>query len=243
MKRWTYRAEIAYDGAAFAAFAHVPGERTVWSTVRSALIRVVPGFGKMAAAGRTDKRVHAVGQVFSFIANAPVECAQIMDSLDAEAPGALAALDVRRVPDKFHAQFQACARRYVYLHPDDGTVDVGRVDAMLAALVGRRDFNAYARETPLGKKTEKTLIEARARAVAGESGPIVRFDIAGDAFLRRQVRVIVATALREAAAGADTDVLLRLAEGGDRRATALPAPSDGLYLVKVGYDAVVPRRG
>lgn len=242
MNRCTYRAEIAYDGTAFAGFAHVPGERTVWSVLREALVAILPGFGKLAAAGRTDRGVSATGQVISFVSRDPVECSVIMRTLDEAAPGALVALDVRRVAHKFHAQFSASARRYVYLCPDDGTVDVRRLDAMLRALVGRRDFNAFARETPLGKKTVKTLIEARARRAMGESGPVLRFDFAGDAFLRRQVRVLVATALREAHASDDERVLVRLAEAGDRRATALPAPPEGLHLVKVGYEPVVPKR-
>lgn len=242
MQRSTYRLEIAYEGAAFASFAPVPGERTVWGVLRAALVKVAPGFGKLAAAGRTDRGVSATGQVVSFISRDPVDCAAIARAVDEAAPGALAALDVRRVAHQFHAQFSASARRYVYLHPDDARVDVARIDAMLCALLGRRDFNALARETPPGKRTEKTLVEARARRVGGEAGPLIRFDVAGDAFLRRQVRVLVATAIREALAGADDGALLRLVETRDRRLTALPAPAEGLFLVRVGYEPVARRR-
>ncbi|KAG5594553.1 hypothetical protein H5410_035785 [Solanum commersonii] len=49
------------------------------------------------------------------------------------------------------------------------------------------------------------------------------------------VRVLVATAIREAAAGADDDALLKLMDATCRRATAPPAPPDGLCLVDVGY--------
>lgn len=50
------------------------------------------------------------------------------------------------------------------------------------------------------------------------------------------VRVLVATAIREAAAGAEEDALLNLMEGTSRRATAPPAPPEGLCLVDVGYE-------
>lgn len=49
------------------------------------------------------------------------------------------------------------------------------------------------------------------------------------------VRVLVATAIREAAAGADDDALLNLMDATCRRATAPPAPPEGLCLVDVGY--------
>lgn len=245
MKRCTYRLEVAYDGTRFPSFAPVPGERSVWTAVRDALISAVPGFSKFAAAGRTDKNVSAVGQIFSFISRDPVELENIRAAVDAAAPDALAVLDVRRVSDSFHAQFTACARRYTYFHPDDGTLDVARLDRMLCALLGRRDFNAYARETPFGKKTDKYLWDARARRIFDpeRSAPFIRFDLAGDAFLRRQVRVIVATALREASnPGAGDDILVELAEQRDRRSTALPAPAEGLFLMKVGYDPISKKR-
>lgn len=58
----------------------------------------------------------------------------------------------------------------------------------------------------------------------------------------QMVRVLVATAIREAAAGADDDdVLIKLMESTCRRATAPPAPPDGLCLVDVGYTDFNPR--
>jgi tRNA U38,U39,U40 pseudouridine synthase TruA len=53
---------------------------------------------------------------------------------------------------------------------------------------------------------------------------------------KQMVRVLVATAIREAAAGADKDALLNLMEATCRRATAPPAPAEGLCLVDVGYE-------
>lgn len=45
----------------------------------------------------------------------------------------------------------------------------------------------------------------------------------------------MATSVREAAAGADEDALIKLMDATCRRATAPPAPPDGLCLVDVGY--------
>ncbi|RRT85436.1 hypothetical protein B296_00002204 [Ensete ventricosum] len=52
----------------------------------------------------------------------------------------------------------------------------------------------------------------------------------------QMVRVLVATAIREAAAGADDDALIKLMDATCRRATAPPAPPEGLCLVNVGYE-------
>jgi hypothetical protein len=57
----------------------------------------------------------------------------------------------------------------------------------------------------------------------------------------QMVRVLVATSIREAAAGADEDALLKLVDATCRRATAPPAPPDGLCLVGVGYAEFNPQ--
>lgn len=49
------------------------------------------------------------------------------------------------------------------------------------------------------------------------------------------VRVLVSTAVREAAAGASDDALIVLMCATCTRATAPPAPPHGLCLVDVGY--------
>jgi hypothetical protein len=54
--------------------------------------------------------------------------------------------------------------------------------------------------------------------------------------LSQMVRVVVTTAIREVAAGSPKYALLRLASIEDRRATAPPAPPQGLILADVGYE-------
>ena len=134
----------------------------------------------------------------------------------------------------FHAQFSAVARHYTYLLPDAET-DVAKVDRLIAALVGRRCFSAFARDTPPGKSTIRTLLRATAHRIRHEGIETIRFDFSGAAFLRKQVRIMVSTAIREARANAPDDRLAELASAGDRSATAPPADPSGLYLVRITY--------
>ena len=64
---------------------------------------------------------------------------------------------------------------------------------------------------------------------------VLVIELVADRFLRKLVRVLVATAVREAAAGAAPDVLLALSAARERTATAPPAPPNGLMLAGVGY--------
>lgn len=230
----TYRATIAYEGRAFGGYARQPDLDTVEAALLEALASVAPAPPTIAVAGRTDRGVSATGQVVSFRATGGLEV-MIQEAIDRVRPGALTCLEIRQVERRFHAQYSARARRYVYLHPPSPGLDVPRLDRMLGALQGRRCFGAFARDTPAGQSTVRSLLEARAREVQVDGQPMIRFDLLADAFLRRMVRVLVATAIREANAGSPDQALVELAAAGDRRATALPAPAEGLTLARVIY--------
>jgi tRNA pseudouridine38-40 synthase len=242
VRRWTYRVDLAYDGTRFAGFARQPGERTVESTLVGALAPLVPELEAVAVGGRTDRGVSAVGQVISFWARAPLDVETIGSAIDRAAPDEVAALSVVEVPRSFHAQHSARHRRYTYLLEDDA-LDAYVLDAYVSPLIGRRSFDAFARDTPRGKSTVRTLLEARVGEVRVDDRRVLRFDFAADGFLRHQVRVLVASAVRAARTRAPEDELVRFAESGDRRSTAPAADARGLYLVKIGYDAVEPRHG
>ncbi|XP_062178485.1 uncharacterized protein LOC133883244 [Phragmites australis] len=127
--------------------------------------------------------------------------------------------------------------------------DVAKVDKIIRQLSGKTlSYKMFARDTQasrsVGPPTECFMFHSRA-AVAKlysanenckEGLRVMCVELVANRFLRKMVRVLVATAIREAAAGAREDALLNLMEAADRRATAPPAPPDGLCLVDVGYE-------
>jgi tRNA pseudouridine38-40 synthase len=231
----TFRFEIAYDGTEFHGWARQPDRRTVQGLLEATLRTELPEMRRIAVGGRTDRGVHATGQVFSFTARTHASPEHLAALVDEAAPEELLVLRAGLAPRWFHAQYSAVARRYVYLHPVLATPGAARlaarIDRMLQELVGRRDFHAFARDTPKNKSTVRHLRRASARM----EGRAIRFDLEATAFLRRQVRVMVATALREARAGSSTDALLRLADAGARAKTAPPAPPGRLWLTRIHY--------
>jgi tRNA pseudouridine38-40 synthase len=70
-----------------------------------------------------------------------------------------------------------------------------------------------------------------------EGRPGLAFLFSGNGFIRHQIRVMVATLLREATSDRPDDVMLRLLLSRERMETAEPAPPGGLILTKIGYDA------
>jgi len=232
----TIRMEIAYDGRSFAGFARQPGRRTVEGTLRARLASAVPDVRAFAVGGRTDRGVHAVRQVISFKTRRSVDLTRIGSELAPDDDPDLALLDIRRVRHRFDARLSARGRRYTYFWTDENDFDLlDRLRSLLWPLMGRHDFFVFARDTPKNASTTKRITGVDVRCAHLGEQPALRFDVAAEGFLRRQVRVLVGTAIREARAGAGDDRLLELARTRDRRSSASPAPPEGLHLVKIVY--------
>ncbi|XP_023743347.1 uncharacterized protein LOC111891533 [Lactuca sativa] len=124
---------------------------------------------------------------------------------------------------------------------------VSKVNKLLQQLEGKLlSYKMFARDTKpsrnTGPPTECFVFHARATQVTltidakkGEYTKAMCIELVANRFLRKMVRVLVATSIREAAAGAEDDALIKLMDATCRRATAPPAPPDGLCLFDVGY--------
>lgn len=130
---------------------------------------------------------------------------------------------------------------------------ISKVNQLLLQLEGKSlSYKVFARDTKasrnIGPPTECFLFHARASEIrlpcSGLEGGYTKamcVELVANRFLRRMVRVLVSTAIREAAAGAEDDALTKLVDATCRRATAPPAPPDGLCLVDVGYTEFDPQ--
>ncbi|WVZ26322.1 hypothetical protein V8G54_004866 [Vigna mungo] len=130
---------------------------------------------------------------------------------------------------------------------------VSKVNRLLRKLEGKLlSYKMFARDTKAsrndGPPTECFVYHARAMEVklptadCGEETKAMCVELVANRFLRKMVRVLVATSIREAAAGAEDDALIKLMDATCRRATAPPAPPDGLCLVDVGYTEFDPQK-
>ena len=188
LKRWTWRANLAYHGPSFAGFAWnaacdgdydgtawEPGRASVTAVVLSALEPVLDKKRPLPSAGRTDRGVSAAASCVSFWTLKPTTGDEITRLINEMSPAgnALRVSDVRWAPDAFHATFAATHRRYVYILPlrqgfneartPRASLDASVIDRILAPLVGHDvDMFAFARATPEGKNPNVRFVVARA---------------------------------------------------------------------------------
>ena len=248
-----YALKIEYHGGPFAGWQRQTDQPSVQGAVETALRRLDPALGTIAAAGRTDAGVHAWGQVaHADLARdwAPSRLAAALNHHLRPAP--VAVLAAARVADDWHARFSALERRYVFRmlsRRAPVTHDAGLVwqvrhtldrDAMQAGadrLVGHHDFTTFRSSICQAASPVKTLDRLDVTAHPVPHGTEYRFDVRARSFLHNQVRSFVGT-LERVGAGAWTpeDVTTAL-EARDRAACGPVCPPQGLYLAHVGYPA------
>src|SRR5512147_1649009 len=117
MERCFYAMRLWYDGGPFHGYQRQPGLPTIQEALRGALASAGVDAAIQAAA-RTDRGVHAAGQVISFAVRAALDPDALRRAVNAALPPGIAAIDAWRAPRGFHARASARTRTYVYLFGD-----------------------------------------------------------------------------------------------------------------------------
>ena len=256
-RRWRrWRLDLAYDGTDFSGWARQDGLRTIQGELETWLARILrlAEPPSLVCAGRTDAGVHARGQVahVDLDPNAVEDHEALAGRLNRVLSDDLIVRAMTPAPDGFDARFSAQWRRYVYRFSDGSpvdplerhqvtalrrAVDLDRLNAAAATLLGLRDFGAFCRPRD-GATTVRTLLELHADRVA--SGPlagVVECTVRADAFCHSMVRSLVG-ALVEVGSGRRDEAWLRdVAEVGVRDSSVPVLPPGGLTLEEVGYPA------
>jgi tRNA pseudouridine38-40 synthase len=210
----------------------------VQGVVEEALTTVLRRPVELTVAGRTDRGVHARGQVASHAGEpAPLR------NLNALLPGDVSARACERAPEGFDARGDARSRTYRYrvlARRAPSPFERGRalwwprppdretLDACAAVLAGTHDFTAFTPSDTDHVRFERHVLRAE---WLEEPGEVLAFWVEADTFMRHMVRTLVGTMLE----GVSPERLRRLLEGAPRSEAGATAPAHGLYLESVRY--------
>ena len=247
-KLQTFKLTITYRGSDFFGWQRQDPHPTVQLALETALQKI---FGKpvpVAGSGRTDRGVHALGQVASCTLPDSHPPATLLRALNFHLPPGVRVLSVQKAKPRFHARFSAKGKTYLYriindpfLHP----LEMGRAWHVPRPLhlpslrqaarlfTGKHDFASFTSNP--GYERESTVRRLRIVRVVRKPGSVLEFTFDGDGFLYRMVRNLVG-ALVKVGQGRLSVAELKKILASRSRSTAPPtAPAEGLYLLKVRY--------
>ena len=207
----------------------------------AALSRILSRDVSLTVAGRTDRGVHATGQVASYAG--PAVRAEALNAL---LPPDVAVRACVAAADGFDARKDALSRSYryrVYAHRERSAFEAGRalfwprrldrdlLHACAALLPGKHDFTAFTPTETYHTRFTRNLLSAR----WVEEGDTLAFEIEADSFMRHMNRVLVGTMLQVAQGRRTLESFASLLDGAHRRDAGPTAPPYGLYLTGVRY--------
>lgn len=238
---------IEYEGTGFAGWARQPGLRTVQGVLEEALHTVLGTIDvegeplALTVAGRTDRGVHAWGQVASYRHEAldPARWNALL-------PEDVAVLSCEPAAAGFDARRDALSRTYCYrvLNSRARSVfmrgsalfwprelDRDALVVCAGALLGTHDFTAFTPTETDHVRFTREVFEAGWRF----HGDLLELWIEADTFMRHMNRVLVGTMLEIAEGRRSVEEFVGLLEGRPRSQAGPTAPPHGLALASVRY--------
>lgn len=245
------RLTLHYDGADFHGWQVQPDVPTVQGELEAVAARLTGGHRPVLGAGRTDRGVHALGQVAVLDVPDPWTPAGLRKSLNALLPPGIWVASAERAPEDFHPRYDAVARTYAYrvgldeaslspFHrrycwPLARPLDPAVLHESADLVVGSHTFRAFAKSGQPERGDRCRVLEAE----WSDWPPLgMTFRITADRYLHHMVRYLVGTMVEAAQGKRPPEDFRRLLEGGsgaDGPITSAPAPAEGLFLTAVRY--------
>ena len=109
-----YLMKVSYDGSGFYGFQRLNDYRTVQKVLEEALGVINKGEVLVKGASRTDKGVHAYGQMIHFDIDYDIPVDRLMYAVNRILDNDIRVLDCKKVGNDFHARFNVKRKKYVY---------------------------------------------------------------------------------------------------------------------------------
>jgi tRNA pseudouridine38-40 synthase len=244
---YRYAVVIEYIGSSYAGSQIQPGQKTVQSELESALCILTGLKIKTIFAGRTDKGVHARGQVVHFDVDHQIDTYRFIHSLNGILPFDISVKSIIKVDKDFHSQKSAKYRWYRYtinnrqhrsswfnnsLHIRED-LNIESMNKALSFLIGKHDFSSF--KSSKSSNPAKECIVERALCTRGNDTGIIYIDLIADRFLYNMVRIVVGTIIGIGKGNYAPELMLKVLEAKDRNEAGPTVKPEGLVLMSVGY--------
>lgn len=240
---------VAYDGAPFCGWQSSGALPSVEGELRRVLTQILNHPVELQAASRTDRGVHAEGQVVSFETSSLLSADKLKQGLNGLLPKSIVVLEVRELSHPFHPTLDARSKVYTYrlslgplqmplerfkawhIHEP---LDLEAMHLAASFFLGTHDFSAFCNQRKDLRYPDKyrTLQRIELR----QKGDLLEIELQADRFLYKMARNLVGTLVDIGRKKYTPASVLEMLQSKARSRAGVTAPAHGLTLKKVYYD-------
>lgn len=236
---------VAYDGTNYFGWQKTNSGPSIQETLENVLKLILQHPIQCEAASRTDRGVHAKGQIVQFFSSKIVDPRRLLHALNGNLPRDIRTLEAALVDSTFHPTLSAQSKLYTYdlcLGPVQQPfcrkyswhypypIDIALMQQAADQLIGTYDFSAFSTEPQLN--SIRTLYSLQLTLL---SDCRLRISIHGDKFLYKMARTIAGTLVNIGSGKLPPDTISKLLENKKRNEAGITAPAHGLTLQKILY--------
>lgn len=237
---------IEYEGTNYSGWQIQPGLPTIQGELKKALEIATGEEIQLIGSGRTDKKVHALGQVANFWTESSIPGEKYKELMDFLLAKDISIMDSEEVDLKFHSRFDAIKKRYKYIvyngrlpraiyrnfsYHVPSKINMSDMIEASRYFIGTHDFNAFKVLRGKPVNTNRTIYYIDIK----QNSDLIEFTIEGNSFLHNMVRIMVGTLIYVGNGRIDKDSIPQIILEGERKNAGITAPPQGLYLEKVYY--------
>jgi tRNA pseudouridine38-40 synthase len=243
-----FRATVAYDGTSYSGCQLQKYDKSVLSEINTALSKILAHPVRAKAASRTDARVHATGQVISFLTSAPRTADEIRRGMNSLLPGDIRITDCRETDFDFNPrhsaigkvylykilrarELQPTQRRYVLFIEEHKPFDIGFLRSLAKELEGEHDYRSFSPRLEPGENPVKTIWKV---SVGGDK-TLTEIRFIGSGFLYQMIRRMVGLMIAVVQGREPRDAVRKALKNPVKGSVVYNAQPQGLYLEKVMY--------
>ena len=225
-----------------------PDKLNIQGTIEKAIEEITGEKIDLTASGRTDRGVHALGQVANFKTNSKIPIDKIPIAINTKLKKSIRILSAEEVDEKFHSRLTCKKKTYRFIinNSEYGTaiyrnlethipmkLNIEKMQEAVKYFEGEHDFKAFKASGTSSKSSIRTIYKADVLQMPNDR---IYLELTGNGFLYNMVRIIAGTLVDVGTGKIEPKEIKNIIKSEKRENAGKTLPPQGLYLVKVEYE-------
>ena len=225
-----------------------PDKLNIQGNIEKAIEEITGEEIDLMASGRTDRGVHAIGQVANFKTNSQIPIEKFAIAINSKLKKSIVIKSAEEVDERFHSRLSCKKKTYRYVINNSNfssaiyrnlethiptKLNVEKMKEAIKYFIGEHDFSAFKASGTSSKSSVRIIYEAQ---IIPKEDERIWIELTGNGFLYNMVRIISGTLVDVGLRKIEPESISKIIKDKDRSKAGKTLPPQGLYLVKVNYE-------